>query len=48
MVELISKRYLLKLIVVYITIKGTRLATYGWTVASSMDIYEEKFRWTWA
>jgi len=38
MVKLISKIYLLKLIVAYITIKATRLAAYGWTVASLMDV----------
>ena len=30
LVKYISKRYLLKLIVVYITIKAIRLATYEW------------------
>ena len=38
LVEFICVRILLQLIVVYVTIKEFILGTYGWAVASSMDV----------
>ena len=38
LVEFICERFLLQLIAVYITIKEFILGTYGWAVASSMDV----------